>query len=294
MIDRSTVIGLLATAGLLVWVMYAGAGFAVDVFWRAPSLALVVGGALLTTLMSFSGARFRSLWGVLRNATRIRTRPAEESIVVLVALAELARREGLLALERRVKAIDDDFLQRAMHLAIDGVQARTIESVVQAELEGIEQRHTAGRGMLESMGKAAPVFGMMGTLIGLVVMLGRMEDPASIGPGMAVALLTTLYGLMVANVFCMPLARKLAQRSSEELLAKTIILKGVLAIQAGDHPWIVERKLSAYLPADRRGGELLRGLRDRAGPLGSEASAAPAAGPPARGGAGCRDLVDAA
>jgi len=248
LIDRATVFGLAATLGLLVWVLVAGAGWEADVFWRTPSLALVVGGAVLTTLMAFPGGRFRSIGKLLRNAFVVRTPAAQESVILLVALAEIARRDGLLALEKPVAGLKDDFAKRAMRMAIDGMDATTIEHVCRAEMESVDLRHTYGVRLLESMGRSAPVFGMIGTLIGLVIMLGRMNDPAKIGPGMAVALLTTLYGLVLANVFFLPLARKLAHRSSEELLAKTIALKGVLAIQAGDNPRIVEQKLRAYVP----------------------------------------------
>lgn len=248
MIDRATVFGLAAALGLLVWLLIAGAGWEVDVFWRTPSLALVIGGALLTTLIAFPGGRFRSIGQLLRNAFVVRTSSAEESVILLVALAEIARRDGLLALEKPVAGLKDNFLKRAMHMAIDGMDATTIERVCRAEMESVDLRHTYGVRMIESMGRSAPVFGMIGTLIGLVIMLGRMNDPSMIGPGMAVALLTTLYGLVLANVFCLPLARKLAHRSSEELLSKTITLTGVLAIHAGDNPRIVEQKLRAYLP----------------------------------------------
>ncbi|GMU25051.1 MAG: hypothetical protein AMXMBFR13_51220 [Phycisphaerae bacterium] len=249
MIDRATVVGVIATLGLIVWVAAAGAGTSLGVFWKTPSVALVVGGAVLSALTAFPAGQFRSLGGVLRNALWVRTARPEESIGTLVRLAHVARRDGLLALDAPVAALEDGFLKRALQLAIDGTDARTIERVCRAELEGIDLRHACGAGLLETMGRAAPVFGMLGTLVGLVIMLGRMDDPSMIGPGMAVALLTTLYGLVVANVFCLPLARKLTLRSSEELLCKTIALEGVLALQAGDNPRIVERKLRAYLPA---------------------------------------------
>jgi hypothetical protein len=152
-------------------------------------------------------------------------------------------------LKNVVAGLNEPFLRKAFQMAIDGADAATIEAVLRAEMESTDLRHAYGVKMIESMGRSAPVFGMIGTLIGLVIMLGRLDDPARIGPGMAVALLTTLYGLVLANVFFLPLARKLAHRSSEELLNKTIALQGVLAIQAGDNPRIVEQKLRAYLPA---------------------------------------------
>jgi len=260
MLDRSTVFGLAATIGLLLLVMFAGAGMEADVFWRTPSLLLVLGGSLLVTMVAYPPVQLRSLGGILKNAWYVRTRPPEEPIMLMVALAEIARRDGMLALDQHVSRIGDGFLRRGMQMAIDGIDATTIESVMQAEMEGVDLRHTYGKGFLETMGRFAPVFGMIGTLIGLVVMLGQMNDPAKIGPGMAVAMLTTLYGLVIANVFCFPLARKLAHRSSEELLCKTIILKGVLAIQAGDHPRMVEQKLRAYLPASGSGHEFSRSL----------------------------------
>jgi len=240
--------GLAATLGLLVWVILAGAGWEAGVFWRTPMLALVIGGAVLTTLIAFPGGRLRSLGDLLRNAFAVQTRSSQELVILLVAMAEIARRDGLLALDKPVAGLKDEFLKRAMRMAIDGMDARMIESICRAEMESVDLRHTYGVRFIESIGRSAPVFGMIGTLIGLVIMLGRMNDPTQIGPGMAVALLTTLYGLVLANVFCLPLARNLSHRSSEELLNKTIALAGVLAIHAGDNPRIVEQKLRAFVP----------------------------------------------
>jgi chemotaxis protein MotA len=254
-IDRATVFGFVAICGLLAWVLAAGAGWEAGAFWQTPSALLVLGGAVLTTLMACPVGSWRSVGHLVRNAFTVRTRPAEELVVLIVALAEIARRDGLLALEKPVARLNDPFLRRAFQMAIDGAEAATIGAILRAEMESTDLRHTYGVKMLESMGRAAPVFGMIGTLIGLVIMLGRVDDPSRIGPGMAVALLTTLYGLVLANVFFLPLARKLAHRSSEELLVKTIVLTGVLGIHAGDNPRIVERKLRAFLPAGAFGGE---------------------------------------
>lgn len=248
MIDRATVTGLLATLALLAWVVISGTNWDVWAFISPASIAMVVGGAVLTTLMSFPATGFRSFLRVARNAFVVRSRPPEEAVVLLVALAEIARRDGLLALERPVAGLNDEFMKKSMRMAIDGFDAGTIESVCRAEMESVELRHARGVRLVESTARSAPVFGMIGTVTGLVIMLGRMNDPASIGPGMAVALLTTLYGLVLANVFCWPLARKLAHRGEEESLVKMVVLQGVLAIQAGDNPRMVEQKLRAYLP----------------------------------------------
>lgn len=263
MLDRTTVFGLIATLALVAWVMVAGAGLDAAVFCRWPSLILVIGGTILTTAIALPGGRLRNLRGLLANAFYVRTRPAEDTIITLMAMSELARRQGLLSLDRPVAGLQDGFLKRTLEMVIDGYEADDIRHVMQLELESVDLRHTEGRGILEMMGRAAPSFGMMGTLIGLVIMLGQMNEPTRIGPGMAVALLTTLYGLIFANVFCWPIARKLRQRNSEELLSKTVALEGALSIQAGDHPRVVVRKLQAFLPPDRRGEPVMRGASDR-------------------------------
>ncbi len=250
MIDRSTVLGLAGTVVLLVGVLFAGAGGAVDVFWRTPSLILVVGGTVLATLVAFPAGQFRSLGSVMRDTLYVRSTPIDHVIATLVALSEIARRRGLLVLEKPVEALEDGFLKRGMRMAVDGHEAAAIERVMRTEMETLARRHDRGRAMLESMGRLAPVFGMIGTLLGLVIMLGRMDDPSQIGPGMAVALLTTLYGLVLANVFCLPLARKVAHRGEEETLNRRIIIDGVLGIQAGDHPRVLADKLKAYVPPD--------------------------------------------
>jgi len=254
-VDRTTVLGLLALVALLAWVVLAGAGPAAHVFWQTSSVAFVVGGSVVAAFVASPGVGPRRLASILRNAFSVRVPSPDDVIIMLVALAEVARRDGLLALDKTVSGLKDDFTRRAMQMAIDGVDPDVIQAVCQAELESIDLRHAEGKAVLESMARFAPALGMMGTLVGLVVMLGKMDDPSRIGPGMAVALLTTLYGLGLANLFCLPLARRLAHRSSQELLAKTVALKGVLGVQAGDNPRVLAQKLRAYLPGAGRGQE---------------------------------------
>lgn len=257
--DRTTLIATIGTLGLLAGVIFAGAGYEALVFLRGPALAFVVGGALLTTWMAIPAGRSAEFLRLVRRGLAPVAESPRELVILLVALTEIARRDGMLALERPVSSLDDGFVKRTVRLAIDGTDPGTIESVGRAEMESTDLRHTAAVQTLESAGRSAPVFGMMGTLIGLVIMLGRLEDPAAIGPGMAVALLTTLYGLLFAHVVCFPLARKLTLRNSDELLSKTIVLKGVLALQAGDHPRTVDQKLRAYLPDDAFGPSTVAG-----------------------------------
>ncbi|MGQ9649215.1 MAG: motility protein A [Phycisphaerae bacterium] len=268
MVDRATVAGLVLTIMLLAAVMVAGTGLSAHVFWQTSSLALVLGGAVLTTVMSYPAGQWRSIVGMLRNAFYVHTRPIEETLVTLTALAEVARRQGLLALDRPVAGLRDDFLKRAVHMAVDGYEPDKIRTILEAELECIDLRHRENWGMIEAIGRTAPTFGMIGTLIGLVAMLGRMDDPGKIGPGMAVALMTTLYGLIISNVLCLPLARKLSQRNAEELLCKTMAIEGVLAIQAGEHPRMLAQRLQVLLPPERRPARLPRtvgqALADRA------------------------------
>lgn len=253
MVDRATILILAGLFALLGWAVLAGTGFAVDAFWQSSSVAFVIGGSVFAALLASPMVGVRRLIGVLRNAFVVPAVSPEQTIITLVALAEIARRDGLLAMDRPVEGIKDDFTRRAAQMAIDGVDREVIQAVMQAELESIDLRHNEGKGALESMARFAPAFGMMGTIIGLVAMLGRMDDPGRIGPGMAVAMLTTLYGLGFANLFCLPLAKRLAYRSGQELLAKTIALKGVLGIQAGDNPRVLAQKLRAYLPGAGRG-----------------------------------------
>ena len=256
MVDRGTILALVGLLALLVCVVVTGAGLAAaGAFWQTSAVAFVIGGAVLAGLVASPAVGLRRLAAVVRSAFVVTAVTPEETIITLVALAEIARRDGLLAMDKPASGLRDDFTRRAAEMAIDGVDRDVIQAVMQAELESIDMRHAEGKAALESMARFSPAFGMMGTVIGLVIMLGRMDDPARIGPGMAVALLTTLYGLGFANVFCLPLARRLAYRSSQELLAKTVALKGVLGIQVGDNPRVLAQKLRAYLPGAGKGQE---------------------------------------
>ena len=170
----------------------------------------------------------------------------------MVSFAEVARRDGILSLEAKLDEIDDKFIEQGIQMAVDGVDPELIEQVLENDLENLMERHETGKAILVSLGKYAPAFGMIGTLVGLVIMLQNMEDASKIGPGMAVALLTTMYGAIIANAIALPLADRLALRSSEEVLFKTVVIKGVMAIQSGDNPRVVEQKLRTFLPPSER------------------------------------------
>lgn len=250
--DASTVIGLIVAVALI------GAAVALGdrpvQFVDVASLLIVLGGTLGVTFIKNPLGRVFSTFAVVRNAfTRTASRP-DDLIAELVELARTARRESLLALERR--QIRDPFLARAVALAVDGYEPDAIRQMLETETAALVQRHRYGQELLEGMAASAPAFGMIGTLIGLVKMLSTLDEPARIGPAMALAILTTLYGSLIAYLVCLPLAEKLKNRSREEVAARMLVLEGILAIVEGDHPTSVRQKLTAHVPpALRQGAE---------------------------------------
>ena len=166
----------------------------------------------------------------------------------IVSLAETARRDGLLALEVRINEIENKFITLGIQMAVDGTRPEVIEDILRTEIDAVATRHRDGKSVLEQLGRFAPAFGMIGTLMGLIIMLGNMEDPSSIGAGMAVALITTLYGAIVSNVVFLPFAEKLGFINKQELLAMEIVIRGIMALQSGENPRVIEQKLNTYLP----------------------------------------------
>lgn len=249
-VDVGTVIGVgLAVFAVFLGIVFGGNPLAlVDV----PSILIVIVGTMGATIACFPLARILKLHTVMLKAFFTKPTDTVEIIMDLVKYAELARREGILSLENLVDEMKDPFIVRGIKMAVDGTDPELIKQVMETELEALMDRHAAGKQMFDSIGKYAPAFGMIGTLLGLIFMLGSMSDPSAIGPSMAVALITTLYGALMANVFAGPLAEKLLARDMEEVQVKTIIIAGVMAIQSGDNPRVVQAKLATYLaPADR-------------------------------------------
>lgn len=251
--DFATIIGLLSAVAMVTWALWSGTGGAIGVYWDTPSAILVIGGTLFTVLNSQAVDKFLALFKIIRRGFFPKTQSIPKTIEQIVRLGELARREGVLSLENALGEVNDEFLANGIRLVIDGTAAPEIEQILNAELESMDQRHTQGKGIIDVAAKYAPAYGMIGTLMGLVAMLNNMDDPKKIGPGMAVAILTTFYGAMIANVLCLPMADKLSYRHEEEMLLKTIMLKGILSLQAGDNPRVTQAKLSVYLPVDVRG-----------------------------------------
>jgi chemotaxis protein MotA len=249
-VDIATVIGLVAAFGLVIWGILLGGSL--SQFWDAPSVAIVVGGTTAALLVSFPLAKVLGLAQVLRKAFFAVPQDPGAVIAKMVRYAERARREGMLALEEESEEEPDQFLRKGLRLAVDGTDPQLLEKILETDIGQIEARHKSGKNVLETGGTFAPAFGMIGTLIGLINMLAALEDPSSIGAGMATALITTFYGALLANAVFLPLAGKLEVRSGEEILVKEMIIDGIMAIQSGDSPRIVEEKLKSFLsPAQR-------------------------------------------
>ncbi|MEK7710757.1 MAG: MotA/TolQ/ExbB proton channel family protein [Planctomycetota bacterium] len=248
--DFGTIIGL--TAGVAMLVAAIATASPLGAFIDFPSAIIVVGGAICAAMISFPVQNILAVAQVTKKAFFSKPRDPRTLIADMVGYAEAARRNGILALENLTGQIDDPFIVRGIQMAVDGADPDLIETILTSELEAVEARHAEGKALFDNIGKFAPAFGLIGTLVGLVIMLKNMADPSSIGPAMAIALLTTLYGAVLSNVFALPLAEKLGRRSREEVLLKMIVVKGVMAIQSGDNPRIVEQKLRTFLPAGAR------------------------------------------
>jgi len=243
--DIATVVGIIAGFGLILISIILGG--TLDTFINVPAIVIVVGGTISATLINYPLTDVVGLMGPVRQAFFTQDIDPRGLIQKLTEFATIARREGILALETHANETDDEFLGKSIQLAIDGTAPELIRDILTTEVAFMEDRHSRGQAILTAMGASAPAFGMIGTLIGLVQMLAGMEDPSSIGLGMAVALLTTLYGAVLANVVFLPVAGKLKVRTAGELLVKEITIEGILSIQSGDNPRVVEQKLKAFI-----------------------------------------------
>lgn len=243
--DLTTVIGIIAgVAVIILGIMQSGS---VITFFDAASVFIVLGGTTSAIIIAYPINELVGVIGVVKKTIFSKTQPTTETIATLVSFAERARREGILALERHMEEIEDEFLSKGIQLAVDGTEPELMRSILATELDYLEKRHTSGAGILGTAGALAPAFGMVGTLIGLVLMLQTMSDPSTIGPKMAVALITTFYGAVMANLVFIPLNNKLKRRSEEEVLIKELMIEGILSIQSGDNPRIVEQKLTSFI-----------------------------------------------
>lgn len=251
--DLATLIGYM----LGVFFIVSGIGLEkIGGFVDIPSILIVGGGTVAAFFISLPMEAVKKVVAVSKKGLFFETQSSMEIIKRMVEFAEIARRDGILALENVTENIQDEFLVKGIQLAVDGTDPELIENIMLTELENMQERHMMGKKLYDILTKYAPAWGMIGTLIGLINMLGGgMDDPSALTEGMAVALITTMYGSVCSNFLFGPLADKLQIRSDEELQVKQIILKGVMSIQQGDNPRIVDQKLQIFLPPDERSEE---------------------------------------
>ena len=249
--DIASVVGLLLAIGLIIGSILLGSA-PFTAFIDIPSVMVVIGGAIAAALISFPLASMLKAPKIALKVLLNKSEDRLELIKQIVSLAETARRDGLLALESKIAEIQHPLVRSGIQMAVDGSTPEIVEEVLRTEVEAMVTRHREGKGIMDQLGRFAPAYGMIGTLMGLIMMLQDMSDPSGIGAGMAVALITTLYGAIVANVFFSPFAEKLGLMSRQELVGMEIAIRGVMAIQSGESPRAIDQKLQTFLPADRR------------------------------------------
>jgi chemotaxis protein MotA len=224
-------------------------------FVDIPGALVAFGGAFSAIFINFPLKKALGAFGVLKNIFISKLPDPKEEIKRLSALATVARRDGLLALEKQIGTIKDPFLVRGVEMVIDGTPKDKLEEVLSTELHYIQDRHSTGKKIFDQLGASLPAFGMVGTLIGLIQMLHELDDPTKIGAGMAVAMVTTFYGAFVANMIFLPFAGKLEARNKEETLIRELMIKGLMALSEGESPRGIESKLKAFLAPKLRLGE---------------------------------------
>jgi chemotaxis protein MotA len=249
--DIATLIGIVAGLILLGFGILVGNG---SILWYMdPASALItIGGSFCSMLVAYPLAKISSMLNIAKITFFPQKYDPSELILTVVSFSEKARREGLLALEDDLGDLDDEFLGKGIQLVVDGNDPELVRKILETDIEQLIARHDEGKNILDNWGTLAPSFGMIGTLIGLIIMLQNLEDRSMVGPGLAVALITTLYGAIMCYLILAPMAIKLDLRTNEEVLTKMIMLEGVLSIQSGENPRIVKDKLVSFLPPSQR------------------------------------------
>ena len=261
-VDLASIIGLLiCLAMVFVGIITSGGIGSFGGYIDLPSIAITFGGSFACILASYTFSEFVAGIKSFGLMFKLPTSNTSEMIKKIIELSNVARKEGLLSLEEASAEIDDAFLKKGILLIVDGTDPELVRAIMETELISVEDRHKAKISFWENVGTMGPAWGMIGTLVGLVNMLNNMNDPGSIGPSMATALVTTLYGSLLANWICAPCANKLKNNNSKELMDKEIMIEGILSIQAGENPRVIEEKLKSFLsPSDRTmendGGEI--------------------------------------
>ena len=247
--DFATLIGVVIGISLVIGSILLGSS--AGVFFHIPSIMITVGGTIAATLINFPIEKVKGVFAVVKKALLFSLPDPHDQIKKIIKYNNAARRDGIMVLEDKMAEMYP-FLRNGIQLILDNTEAETIRKILERDIELSQMRHGIGKKILDSMGASAPAFGMIGTLIGLVQMLQNLQDPSQIGQGMAVALLTTFYGALLANLVFIPLAGKLEARDYEEQVLHEIILEGVLSIQAGDHPYIMKQRLKCFVSSQQR------------------------------------------
>lgn len=248
--DSLTLIGLLSGIGVLLWGMMSGSSLMI--FWDFASVLITIAASFAAILITFSIDEVKNMGKLLVQAFSKKEMSSSKIIQQFSDLSKKARREGLLSLEDDINEIDDTFLKRGLQMVVDGIEPETIKEILELEIEAMEARHAKGSSIFQTWGAYAPGYGMLGTLIGLIQMLTNLTDSSTIAAGMGKALITTFYGSLLANLFCLPIAANLKLKSELEVGAREMIVEGILAIQSGVNPRIVEEKLMTYLSPKER------------------------------------------
>lgn len=251
--DLASIIGLVVCFGLVIFGIVYGNDFSVIMnFLDVPSALITLGGAFCCILASNKVSDFLGGIKTIKLIFKTSDVNTPEVIKKIIDLSNVARKEGLLSLEEAAGDLDDAFLKKGILLIVDGTDPELVRGIMETEMVSIDERHKGKIGFWNDLGAMGPAWGMIGTLVGLVNMLYNMDDPSTIGPSMAVALLTTLYGSLLANWICAPTAAKLKGHNEEEMQGKQIIIEGLLSIQAGENPRVIEEKLKSFLsPGDK-------------------------------------------
>lgn len=245
--ERATFIGLIA--GTILWIAGAWIGSRdLSIYWDIAAIFITVGGSFCSVLVATPLKRVGMLRTLFSLAFQDKKLDLIPVINTLGDLAELARRNGVLSLEEKLSDIQDSFLRRSVQLVVDGSDPEMVKTVLYAEIDQMENRHAMAKKVLEDWGFYAPAWGMIGTLVGLIAMLRNLSDVASIGRNMATALITTLYGAVMANLIFLPMAAKLDLWNKYEVIEKEVVIEGVLSIQAGENPTLLREKLYSFLP----------------------------------------------
>ena len=248
--DIATIVGVLFGLVVVIGAIVAGGGW--QSFLHVPSLAITMGGMLCATMIHFSLPQFLGIFSIIKKTIVTKIPSSSELIQKMVNYAAINRRDGALALEQEIGNVSDLFFVRGLQMLVDGQESESIRELMALEIQYLQERHSTGKKILEFMGSAAPAFGMIGTLIGLVQMLRNLSSPEAIGGGMAVALLTTFYGAFAANLIFIPLAGKLGIYSKAEVTAMEMITEGICAIAQGENPTTIREKMQAFISHSRR------------------------------------------